>query len=367
MGMQNILDRYCLKLRRYRDSDLDKIEKLLITHHEATRIPSRKLIFDWIASHNPAAGYDKCYMVIEDNEKIIAYEGRMPVDFIVNGEKERGYFFHDTLVHPEYRKKGLGLTSVNSLKSAWEEATNSLAVAIWMNEFTHEILIRRGYYQLNAHCFVRPVNLSSLLIRVVKNKLLAQVIAPFAHSCISLYDFFISRRRYQGISISRIERFDQHFDEFIDRISKKFLLIVLRHSKYLNWKYIDKPSANHTIFIAERDGKLSGYIVLMSRTPGNIKVGTIVDILADPDDSLIIGSLCQAAINFFRKENVDSIRCVLTNKNFIRIFKRNLFFENRRTFPVMIWNLDKHSARKLIKNIDNWFLTFGDSDAVVWQ
>ena len=363
MNMQNF------KLRRYEESDIDNIEQLFKTHFETRHIATRKLIFDWVARHNPAAGAETCYLVIEDDGRIVAYEGRMPVDLMINGEKERGYFFHDTLVHPEYRKKGLGLAFVSSLKSAWEDATDTFAVGIWTNEFTHEILKRRRYYNLNAHYFVKPVNLTPVLMRIIRNKFIVQVIALFGHGLIGLYDLFIPSRRYPDISISQIERFDQRFDTFAEKISRKFTLIVLRHSKYLNWKYITRPLANFTVFIAERNGNLSGYIILLlnKTMSGDIKLGLIADILAAPDDEQTIASLCQAAINFFRKENVNAIVCVLTNKSFIRIFKKYHFFKHPKHVPVMIANLHKHHAQELIKDIDNWFLTLGDSDGVVWN
>ncbi|OGO23644.1 MAG: hypothetical protein A2144_01425 [Chloroflexi bacterium RBG_16_50_9] len=354
------------KIRRYQRSDLANIEKLLGTHFETDRVPTRALVFDWIAGHNPAADGETCYLVIEADNKIVAYEGRMPVDLMINGEKERGYFFHDTLVHPEYRKKGMGLTFVNSLKGAWEDATDTFALALWMNQFTHEMLKRRGYYETQAHYFVKPMNLTPVLVKVTRNKLVGRVMASAVHGLMGLYDFFIAGRRHPDIKVSPIERFDRRFDEFAGIISKKFTLIVLRHTQYLNWKYTDKPSAGYTVFSAERNGVLTGYIVLLPRKIEDIRAGVIVDILAAPDDTQTIASLCQAAINYFKKEDVNFIVCVLTDRRFIRVFKKFLFFKRRKSAPVFIANIHKHSKQELIKDIDNWFLTFGDSDGVLW-
>ena len=355
------------QLRRYERADLDNIERLFKTHFEANHIATRKLIFDWIARHNPIAVDDTNYLIVEDNGRIIAYLGRMPVDLMINGEKQRGYFINDLLVDPEYRRKGLGLSLVSLLNGAWEDATDTFAVGIWMNEFTYTSSKRRGYYELNAHYFVKPVNLAPILMKIIRSKFVVRAITPFGHGLIGLYDHFISNRRYPDISISQIERFDQRFDTFADNISRKFPLIVLRHSKYLNWKYIDRPSANHTILTAERNGGLTGYIILYSSKSEDAKLGVIVDILADPDDSQTIASLCQAAINSFRKENVDVVVCFLTNKSFIRVFKKYLFFKRPKSVPIMITNLHKHNAQELIRDIGNWFLTYGDSDGFVWE
>ena len=60
-----------LKLRRYESSDLDDIEELFKTHFENQDSAKRRLIFDWIASHNSSAENDATYLVIENNGKII--------------------------------------------------------------------------------------------------------------------------------------------------------------------------------------------------------------------------------------------------------------------------------------------------------
>lgn len=356
-----------LKLRKYQLSDLDKIEDLMRSHFDNGNVPKRKLIFDWIASHDPAAGDETCYLVIEDRDKIVAYEGRMPVDLMINGEKEKGYFFHDTLVHPEYRKKGLGLTLVSQLKSTWENATHTFAIGVWMNQFTYEILKRRGYHELSAPYFVKPLNFGPCLKKVVSNKFLARPITSSVKCLSDAYDYCLFSPRYPDISISQISRFDRRFDDFADRISPKFNLIVVRHSRYLNWKYVDRPFSNYAIFASEKDNELVGYIVLLLTEMGDIRVGVIVDILADPHDSRTISCLCQLAIKYFKGKNADFIVCVLTNKQFIGIFKRHLFVKRRKTAPVMVANLHKHHAQDLLKDISNWFLTCGDSDGFSWQ
>jgi hypothetical protein len=364
--MQNFLDTHHLNLRKYTEADLDKVGQLLSTHYEAEYIPTRKILFDWVACHNPATD-EKCYLVVEDDKNIIAYEGRMPVDFMINGAKVRGYFYHDTLVHPEYRKNGSGVALVSSLKSAWEEATTTFAVALWMNDFTHEILKRRGYQQVNAHDYVKPLSFNSVLTRKIKKKIPVKMISPICDGLNSCYDYIFSTRIAGNVLISKITRFDDRFDEFAEKTAKKFYLSVVRHSKYLNWKYVDNPFCHYTIFTAEKNKELTGYIVLLLRKNGDYKLGIIVDILADPADSQTIVSLCRTAIKFFKMQKADSVRCVLTNKSFISIFKKHLFIEDHGQIPVMVGNHRGHLPQKPMMEIGNWFLTFGDSDAVMWE
>ena len=235
-----------------------------------------------------------------------------------------------------------------------------------MNEFTREMLKRRGYYQLDVHSFVKPLDLTPMLKKRVKNKFAARVIAPLGRGLITICDYFLCRRRFPDVSISQVYRFDRSFDAFAEKTSARFPLIVLRHSQYMNWKYVDRPFADHTIFTARRNGELTGCIVLLPKIIGDTKVGVIVDILAAPEDTRTIAALCQTAVNYFKREGANFIACVLTNQSFIKVFTKHLFLRRSKTFPVMIANLHKHPAQELITDINNWFLTFGDSDGFVW-
>ena len=59
------------QLRRFQRSDLGSIEELFKAHFENQDSAKRRLIFDWIASHNSSAENDATYLVIENNGKII--------------------------------------------------------------------------------------------------------------------------------------------------------------------------------------------------------------------------------------------------------------------------------------------------------
>ena len=356
-------------ISRYEPSDLDSIRHLNSTHYQGDSLSKKNALFDWVACCNPTSNDGTSYLVIKDGEKVVAYLGRMPADFMIQGKKQKGYFVHDLLVDPEYRKKGLGLAFHNRLHTTCEETAGTLTVELWMTEYTHTFLKRKGHYQLDAHWYMRPVSCYSILNKALKNKPVSRLLAPLGQGLFNLYDYLMLSRNRNGISVSKIDRFEKQFDEFADKTAAAFKLSVIRHSDYLNWQYADRPFANYAIFKAERQNDLTGYVVLLIREIESIRIGLIVDILADPDDSATISSLCNTAIKYFKKEKVESIRCVLTNKNFIRIFKKCLFFRERWRKPVdiMLGNLDDHPAKDEVIDVDGWFLTLGDSDAVLWE
>jgi predicted N-acetyltransferase YhbS len=354
------------QLTKYQKSDLDSIERFFRSVFAPEYVPVRKRMFDWIASHNPVVDTES-YLVVKDNEEVIAHMGRIPVELMINNHRQRGYFFHDLMVHTEYRKKGLGIFLTNRLHSTWEDMTDTFSIGLWINAFTHAYYHRRNYYQLNAYSFVKPIKLSSVLSRKIKNKLILKSISLLGMCLVNLYEFFISLHRHSNLSILKIDSFNERFDQLAEEVAGKFGVIVLRSSRYLNWKYIDKPFNGYTVYAAERENKLTGYIVLRTRNGSGARHGVIVDILAAPDDTVTIAFLCKVAVDYFKKHKADFINCFLTNKSYIKVFRKHLFIQNREPKPVMIANLHKFDDRELITDIDNWFLTFGDSDAEMWD
>ncbi|MFX0204055.1 MAG: hypothetical protein ACFFCW_48775, partial [Candidatus Hodarchaeota archaeon] len=290
--------------------------------------------------------------------------GRMPVEIMVDSKKEKGYFGHDVLVHPEHRK-GLGLYLYNRLLAMQEDITDTFTIHMWMNEITHMVLARRGYHELKGNTFVKFLNPRPAFRKRLKNKFLIQLLTHLVIISNNLFDFLF-QNNYRNISLSQIKRFDKRFDSFVDEISKKFGLITMRHHVRLNWAYVNKPGSDFIFYIIEREKKLAGYIVLRIQNDNGNKEGIIVDLLTDPDDPSCIDCLCQIAINYFKKMEVNAIYCFLTNKRFIKIFKKHLFIKAPSNSSIMIGNLHKHPNLRRLLNIDNWFLTYGDSDRFAW-
>ena len=136
----------------------------------------------------------------------------------------------------------------------------------------------------------------------------------------------------------------------------------------MNWKYIDRPFNNNKVFAAEKNNKISGYIVLGANPKGKFLKATILDILADPDDSKTIAALCRTAIRYFRKAKVFSINCLLTDQGYSKIFRKHLFFKDPTFEPIYITNLEKLNNNDYeILNIKKWHFSYGDSDGSMFR
>ena len=354
-----------IKIRELKPGDMGKIGDLLRTREELDEEGAKKRmqLLEWLAFKNPFADNEPTYFVAEEDGRIIAHLGRMPTKFVIKGKPTKGYFFHDLYVHPEYRKKGSGFFLSMSLFKAIEDRSESFCCGVWSSHFTIELERLRGYHELWAHAYVKVINPDEQLNKFFRPKFLVRIISPILRNLIFLVDSILLRPIPSNIKISKIDRFDFHFDNLNQKVLHKAGISSFKESRYLNWKIIDRPFSQTVVFAAKRNEQLNGFVVVCPNVKKKYPEGTIIDIMADPDDKRIISALIRKAIEYFTERNVYSIMCFLTDKRFLKILRRFFFIKEVKGMPVMLANLEKCEERTYLADINHWHLTLSDSDA----
>jgi hypothetical protein len=217
---------------------------------------------------------------------------------------------------------------------------------------------------MGANRFVKLLNPYGKLDEKIRVKVLAKAASFIFRGLGSVADSILFLLVPRRVNISRIHRFDFRFDALNQRAGiHKLGIMPLKTSEYLNWKFIQRPFSRTIVYAAEKNKEISGYIVLDIQNEGKYQTGTIVDIMADPEDRTTVYSLLITAIKHFRRKKVHYIRCCLSNKKLARILKRLLFINT--VFykePVMLSNLGKFPRKNSLTKIRHWHLTYGDSD-----
>lgn len=353
-----------IRIRRLEPGDMEKIGGLLRTREELDEEGAKKRaqLLEWLAFNNPFADGDPTYFVAEDEGRIVGMLGRMPTKFVVNGKTTRGYFIQDLYVHPESRKKGMGFFLSMALSKALEKNSKSFCCGIWTSHFTLQMQKQRGYHELSAPRYVKFFNPIKQLESKLGKKSLVKILNAILTRILFLTDFTLLKLAPSNIQVSRVNRFDSRFDHFNQRILHKLGVSSFKESSYLNWKFVDRPFSKMEVFATEESGQITGFIVIGPNSKKDYPEGAIVDIMADPGDRRTISALLREATKYFRKKNVFSIECCLTDKRFIKILKRFLFLKVLEDEPVTLANLEKCEEKDFLLNIDNWHLTSGESD-----
>jgi hypothetical protein len=109
------------------------------------------------------------------------------------------------------------------------------------------------------------------------------------------------RRPPASVRSEPVESFGPWADELWERASSHYPLIAVRDSDVLNLLY-PQGDSRFTRLRVERDGRAIGWAVLLAtsmsghRQFGNMKVGTLVDCLADPADAIDVVACARDAL-----------------------------------------------------------------------
>jgi len=357
-----------IRIRTLTRSDLDQMYRLHLTREDISDPKDawkRTQLLEWLAFHNPyARNGEGTYYVAEVDGVIVGFEGRMPMEFAINGARRKGYYVHDTYVHPDYRK--IGFWIVRALAKAIEEQSDSFFCLMGGTPLNLMIQRRMGYLELPpAAQYTKVLGLNRQISKVLKVKPLVSVVAPLAQLLLKALDVLILSK--YNTPVTSINFFDSRFDTFMQEVLSQTGVSSYKNSSFLNWRYIHRPFPKEKVFGVEHKKKIKGFIVLTTKLSETERpVGIILDIMAASDDSETIAALCVAAIRFFREQRVDSISCLLSDKRYVRIFRRFLFRKSSAGQQLLLGNLEKcENEREHLTNIEHWHMTRGESDGLM--
>jgi len=189
----------------------------------------------------------------------------------------------------------------------------------------------------------------------------------------------------------QVQYFDRRYDDFCVRAAENYDIITERNSRYLNWRYVDvPPNIEYTVFSAEEENQIKGYIVLRCLNHQGLMVGYIVDILALPNRDDVVRLLISKSLGFFKAKGMDMVRVLILSthpyyeilldsgflwpsdlltkmfKSFVPSVVGGAHF--LREIPCVNICINSPNA-EIIKTFSSepsnrWFLTYGDWDIV---
>jgi GNAT superfamily N-acetyltransferase len=358
-------------VRGYRTGDERGIADLL-----DAAFPSRKWrsleYWRWKYMKNPAGSPVIC--LAECDERIIGHYAITPMRMKLGNLEIMGSCSCDAATDPKYQGQGVFSSIVN--RAYLEAARKGFAVTYGFSS-THLGPTYKRYEHKGQICsMVRTINVfdwKPLLTRHVGHNFLAKAVAAVLQK---------SRRPRplgDGLAIERNKRFDERADAFWEKVSHHFRMIVRRDQRYLNWRYVDHPEEDYTIFTAVEDDIILGYCVLSQERWDDVNVGLIVDLLGLQDDRNVVGGLIDRALDYFEEQSVDAATSLLSEQHpYMPFFRRVGFItypRHRLALHVSVnvagSPMDEKgvysqalllSQNRFLKEKGNWFMMYGDGD-----
>jgi len=323
-------------------------------------VQKRIAAFSWIHFSNPCVDPERRYLLALSNESVAGYWGLMPANFYVSGRPFRGAFSQEVLTRPSFRGRGLASMMLTEV-----QRRNPFQVGLWANSKIIAMLQKAGWIKVGAFS---PLKKVFRLRNFMRHRLTLPMLWTFFRTSL-----IPGRRAHSdrvGCEVLPVTRCGPEFDDFFYSVAPEFGVISERTSSILNWRYVDIPYGKYTVLLARRKGEICGYAVLRVETIAmNFRKGIIVDFLARPDQPEALDCLIEKCDSIFREKKVDFSVCLAQPPVFRAVLKSRGYRPGKRLPTDTFWIYDNGAFpdKQMMTNIDNWYLTYGESDADMWN
>jgi hypothetical protein len=160
------------------------------------------------------------------------------------------------------------------------------------------------------------------------------------------------------IRVEHWRTFPPDADCLWDRLLKKFPFVFNRSTPYLNWRYAEACYTKCGVFV---DDQLIGWVVWklteMNNNSyfGNLAVGTVVDLLADPDNLKESRTVLRVALEALRQQGAELVVINLSERRLVKAASDVGFIIGPSNYHFFTKNLPT-------LKLENCHLTRGDSD-----
>ena len=250
-------------IRSYCDGDEKQLVDLYNRVFKGTRAIES---WRWEFKDNPA-GQAVIY-VAEDKGLLIGHCSAIPVNLKIGQEVLIVYYILDTMIHPDYRGKGIakemGDMLYEVLKTKFTfSCVNEAGLKLSMNNF--------GFFDLGpVPRFVRTLEYPKLKFLFYRGRTLKKI-----------------RRGTERIAISKVNIFEKELNGFWQRVANNYSVALVKDMIFLNWRYVQKPKNKYEKFLMASDGKVIGYFILERRR----KAGIVIDLAIDRQDNVAESAL----------------------------------------------------------------------------
>ena len=327
--------------------------------------------FNWQYRRNPA-GQAIIKLAMSSGEEarcVIGQYVALPWVIAAQGHKVKVALSVNTLVSSKFRGCGIILPLARGCFQACHQAGIDKVIG-YPNQNFHAVATRFLNFTDIAEVplLIRMLRLSS----TVRKKFRIKALRGPATLLASAGDLLIRAKVPRRGAVSKVEKFDQAYDDLNACLIRRFPFMVSRHSAFLNWRYIESP-LGYSVLAVRYGGIVAGFLVYRIMDVAGMRCGMIVDFMLRGDaSSPETGKLLlQAALYELEERECDIAGALCQLHNIESWMLRRHFFIKCPDWlkPQPFRFACAPTVTSPAINADflqggNWFFAMGDYDAV---
>ncbi|MFW6195841.1 MAG: GNAT family N-acetyltransferase [Thermoplasmatota archaeon] len=349
------------ELREYKEGDEHQIINLFEeVWGEPMGVSDSLEFWNWQFKKNP---FGNIYSVLGvDNDNIVGQYTVVPVPMIADGKKFTGSLSLHTIVHPDYQGQRMFTTMADELYRNLQQNGIHLTYGFPNENSIHAFKKYLKWKEiLEIPLMARPINFKKSASKMFGEGMKSKFIGTFSKKYYGLR--FSPIEIPSSIDIQRINTFSEEFDILWNRIKNQFEMGIVRNSKYLNWRFAEKPGYNYRIFSLNNNSKLAGYAVMRNFEYEDLNIMLIMDLVVKNKKKDYVKYLLSRCINEAENRNTDILASIVCDleKSYKELGFRKIGFEKlpqKKYFGVR-----KNTSKfrdNVIFNGDKWYINWMD-------
>lgn len=339
--------------RRYINSDFDNYCELFenVYSHKID-----KEFFEW--KHNLKGSINKepfIYLVFNETGNLIGANSFFKSEFKQNSKIYNAVQSGDTMVHMNYRGKGL-FKKIIQFASVDLKNYGVDFIFGFANNNSYPGFVKLGFQTLyKVNNYLKILNYEPILQEKLKR-------IPFASLIGKSIDILKKPIQFKSASNYSIIRNTVISEEIINFISSNINndLAQIKDLSLLNWKYIEKPNSNYEILVIKKNLIIEGVFITRIESQ-NLKSATVMEYFIKNQDDF--HKLLKSIIQHYKKENIGYLGTWEIGSNSYKVaLLKNHFIKRNLDIYFIVKILNEEVTEVLDLNI--WHIVNGDSDTV---
>ncbi|MFL6373722.1 MAG: GNAT family N-acetyltransferase [Pyrinomonadaceae bacterium] len=293
------------------------------------------------------------------DDKIVGQVNAHPIELNVAGHAVKASWFVDVVVTAEMRRRGVMRKLFDELGKCYEYG---LGIAT-DRQYSSRMVSNFGWC-----VFPRVPRFAKLLYPGEAVRELGKI-RPIRSIVNAAFSPWRRRdRTLRSVTVRQLDGFDASFDQFWLRARDQWRCSVTRSSAMLDWLYRQQPGKKFNVLGCFDGDTLCGYAVTYERRAnlaGAVDKLSISDLCYDPSHpETTVDALFAYIVNGAIDRRVGSIVTDIIDPLITDVIKNFGFVRSSSRLEMMV-NGPEHKAE--LCNINNWFLTRGDSDITLFE